>query len=140
MLFLQVKKVKVTAKEIGEQLKASEVASQLIALEKAYAESQVSQCEMLADFLWKTFRDVDLPFNKLLADQPCAKVHRHTTLCPDHRPPSSNCSSAFPPPSYYFSCWKCGPLAFYHSRVLKHLSNEITFPPSPPPLHLSKPV
>lgn len=32
------------------------------------------QCEMLADYMWKTFKDADLPFNRMLTEQPLEKV------------------------------------------------------------------
>mmetsp|Transcript_10882 Transcript_10882/g.27934 ORF Transcript_10882/g.27934 Transcript_10882/m.27934 type:complete len:658 (+) Transcript_10882:102-2075(+) len=70
----KVKKAKVSAKEVGASLSAADMATLLASLEQTYKEQDAAQCEMLANHLWKTFSEAELPFNKMLTEQPLSKT------------------------------------------------------------------
>jgi hypothetical protein len=72
----KVKKVKVSLGSAASALRPEDLKKFLELLKDKYKQEETPQLERLADYFSKIFDEVELPFNKLLADQPLQKVRR----------------------------------------------------------------
>lgn len=70
----KAKKPKITIGQVAEGVDLAALKTYLSELEAKYGSNEVSQLEMLADFLLKTFKEVELPFNNILHEKPLEKA------------------------------------------------------------------
>lgn len=66
---------KITTAQVAAELDSAALSQLLESVEQKYKADQRNQLEIVADHLLTSFRDVDIPFNKTILEQPVGKVN-----------------------------------------------------------------
>ena len=77
----KVKKPKVRPAQAASCLEVSKYQDLLSTVQQTYPDNQLSQLQTIADQLLASFQSSELPFNKLLSEQPVEKVGCVCTAC-----------------------------------------------------------
>jgi len=79
----KAKRPKVTPSQAASGLDSAKFAELLASVQHSYPDNQLSQLQTVGDHLLTAFQTSELPFNKMLNEQPLEKVHSSfTTVSP----------------------------------------------------------